>query len=189
MNLKQKLSGMADEYVAHGYGCDGDTSKDSFIKGAQAMQKLLSEMREDFPISEYRAWIDHPDNAFNLMDVARWAFALRTAQVQALKEEIGVLNDSSLVHIERDLFKRQRDESREMNQEWLEGFTRQKDEIKALRKELAEAKEVIENLKMVCRRLSAAKSIESRDKIAKQCIDLFRGSVLRDKARKFLGGE
>lgn len=40
----------------------------------------------------------------------------------------------------------------------------------------------LENLKMVCRRLSAAKTIESRDKIKDQCLDLFRGSVLRDQA-------
>lgn len=38
----------------------------------------------------------------------------------------------------------------------------------------------IENLKMVCRRLAAAKTIESRDSIAKQCHSLFEGSLLRE---------
>lgn len=38
----------------------------------------------------------------------------------------------------------------------------------------------IENLKMVCRRLSNAKSIESRDRIAEQCKHLFVGSPLRN---------
>lgn len=37
-----------------------------------------------------------------------------------------------------------------------------------------------ENLKMVCRRLAAAKTLESRDRIAKQCYHLFEGSILRD---------
>lgn len=37
----------------------------------------------------------------------------------------------------------------------------------------------IDNLEMVCRRLAAAKKIESRDRIAKQCHHLFAGSPLR----------
>ena len=40
----------------------------------------------------------------------------------------------------------------------------------------------IENLKMVCRRLAAAKSIETRDKIAAQCMTLFAGEILRHRA-------
>ncbi len=35
------------------------------------------------------------------------------------------------------------------------------------------------DLQMVCRRLSAAKTIEARDKIVKQCLHLFGGSILR----------
>ena len=37
-----------------------------------------------------------------------------------------------------------------------------------------------ENLKMVCRRLAAAKSLEIRDRIARQCHYLFMGSALRE---------
>ncbi len=48
--------------------------------------------------------------------------------------------------------------------------------IKKLEAELAE-------LKMVCRRLSAASSIEVRDKIAIQCAELFRGSILREEQK------
>lgn len=39
---------------------------------------------------------------------------------------------------------------------------------------------VIANLKMTCRRLSAAKSIESRDKISKQCLNIFNGNITRN---------
>ena len=39
----------------------------------------------------------------------------------------------------------------------------------------------VENLKMVCRRLANAKTIEQRDKIAKQCQHLFAGNILRTK--------
>lgn len=37
----------------------------------------------------------------------------------------------------------------------------------------------VENLKMVCRLLSNAKTLKSRDRIAKQCQHLFEGSILR----------
>lgn len=37
-----------------------------------------------------------------------------------------------------------------------------------------------EDLKMVCRRLAAARSLETRDKIAKQCHHLFKGNILRE---------
>lgn len=36
-----------------------------------------------------------------------------------------------------------------------------------------------DDLRMVCRRLAAAKSLETRDKIAKQCHHLFYGNPLR----------
>lgn len=38
----------------------------------------------------------------------------------------------------------------------------------------------VNDLKMVCRRLSSAKTLESRDRIAKQCHNLFKGSALRE---------
>jgi chromosome segregation ATPase len=50
----------------------------------------------------------------------------------------------------------------------------------ALARETALENEVF-NLKMVCRRLSAAMSLETRDKIAAQCLSLFEGSPLRSR--------
>jgi len=35
MNNTDPAIEAAEEYVAGGYGCDGDTSKDSFLKGVQ----------------------------------------------------------------------------------------------------------------------------------------------------------
>lgn len=40
--------------------------------------------------------------------------------------------------------------------------------------------EQIANLKMVCRRLAVAKTLEARDRIAEKCAHLFKGSVTRD---------
>lgn len=37
----------------------------------------------------------------------------------------------------------------------------------------------IEDLKMVCRRMAAAKKLSTKDKIAEQCYHLFAGSILR----------
>ncbi len=45
---------------------------------------------------------------------------------------------------------------------------------------LGQAEEDIENLKMICRRLAFAKTLESRNNVAKQCHELFKGSILRD---------
>lgn len=50
---------------------------------------------------------------------------------------------------------------------------------KRLHEQVGELKLEIENLKMVCRRLAAAKTIESKDRIAAQCFELFKGSPLR----------
>lgn len=47
--------------------------------------------------------------------------------------------------------------------------------------ELTVARREIQNLKMVCRRLAAAKTLEIRDRIAKRCVSLFRGSILRQR--------
>lgn len=44
-----------------------------------------------------------------------------------------------------------------------------------------DAQKQIDDLKMVCRRLSAAKTLVSRDKIAKQCHGLFAGNILRSR--------
>lgn len=50
------------------------------------------------------------------------------------------------------------------------------DDIRALQLE-------IKNLKMVCRQLSACRSIETRDKIVKRCGHLFAGSILRTASK------
>ena len=47
-------------------------------------------------------------------------------------------------------------------------------------KELMRVQKENQNLKMVCRRLAAAKTLATRDRIAKQCAKLFAGSPLRD---------
>lgn len=41
-----------------------------------------------------------------------------------------------------------------------------------------------ENLKMICRRLSSAKTLAGRDKIAKQCHELFVGSPLKKRSQR-----
>lgn len=46
--------------------------------------------------------------------------------------------------------------------------------------DLKVAQDQVENLKMVCRRLVAAKTLETRDRIAKQCHHLFEGSITRN---------
>ena len=45
--------------------------------------------------------------------------------------------------------------------------------------EIERLKKEIEELKMICRRLSATKTLKTKDKIAKQCCHLFKGSPLR----------
>lgn len=37
----------------------------------------------------------------------------------------------------------------------------------------------VKELQMVCRRLTGAQTLETRDKIAAQCIELFKGNILR----------
>lgn len=39
--MKKKRDELADEYVSWGYGCDGDTSKDSYSKGFDACYELM----------------------------------------------------------------------------------------------------------------------------------------------------
>lgn len=46
-------------------------------------------------------------------------------------------------------------------------------------KEMIRLEKENQNLKMVCRRLAAAKSLTVRDRIAKQCHKLFAGKVTR----------
>lgn len=45
--LEKMRDELADEYVAHGYGCDGDTAKDSFIKGFNAADAYYRPIVEE----------------------------------------------------------------------------------------------------------------------------------------------
>lgn len=40
----------------------------------------------------------------------------------------------------------------------------------------------VENLKMVCRRLTVAKTLEMRDKVADLCKNLYRGEITRSES-------
>jgi hypothetical protein len=57
---------------------------------------------------------------------------------------------------------------------FIKGYEVLEDQVRGLEQQ-------IENLRMACRRISAAKTLESRDRIAAQCYGLFSGSPIRDE--------
>lgn len=177
--IKQKLEEMAKSIsvtkngepmpMQYRYLLDEGAAR-GFIKGGEAMQKLLVEAAGeefDWNAAEETFQARHPNlsksSCLPFQFGAEWAHSLRTAQVQALKEEIILLTiDQHDLAEERDELILERDQ---------------------LKKELAEAREVIEfygNL------------VEEKWKYSEvdgQRIKVIVPSPLSEKARKFLGGE
>lgn len=62
-------------------------------------------------------------------------------------------------------------------------------QVRTLTAENAKLRSDVENLKMVCKRLSVSKKLETRDKIVEQCRHLYSdiGDILRNEAKNKAG--